>query len=151
MRLWHKDLIPVLPAKHLLAQWRECCAIISNIDKRGTPNHMLVNKVLNYPPLHFILYTNAILSEMQRRGYKISEKSYVTLSDKISRNIDKFDLHAYMYVPNDIHDIFRDWHNDRYLRQCFYNLQEKYDCGAIPKEEWYNLYNYAMERFRGHN
>ena len=46
MRLWHKDLIPALPRKQLLAQWRECCAIASNIAKKGTPNHILVNKVL---------------------------------------------------------------------------------------------------------
>lgn len=27
MRLWHKDLIPALPRKQLLGQWRELCAI----------------------------------------------------------------------------------------------------------------------------
>ena len=36
-------------------------------------------------------------------------------------------------------EIFKDWHNTRYLRQCLYNLQEKYDCGGISKEEWYNI------------
>lgn len=33
-------------------------------------------------------------------------------------------------------DLYNDWHNDRYLRQCLFNLQEKYDCGGIPEEEW---------------
>lgn len=33
-------------------------------------------------------------------------------------------------------DIFRDWHNNRYYWQCFYNLEEKYDCGGITDEEW---------------
>jgi len=23
-----------------------------------------------------------------------------------------------------------------YLKQCYYNLQEKYDCGGISEEEW---------------
>lgn len=27
-------------------------------------------------------------------------------------------------------------HNDRYLKQCYYNLQEKADRGIITKEEW---------------
>lgn len=33
-------------------------------------------------------------------------------------------------------NIFADWHNDRYLSQCFYNLQEKYDCGGINETEY---------------
>ena len=35
-----------------------------------------------------------------------------------------------------INSIFIEWHNDRYLRQCLYNLQEKADCGGVSKEEW---------------
>lgn len=27
MRIWHKDLIPVLPREQLVAQWKECSAI----------------------------------------------------------------------------------------------------------------------------
>ena len=27
-------------------------------------------------------------------------------------------------------------HNDRYLRQCYFNLQEKYDRGIITFDEW---------------
>ena len=33
-------------------------------------------------------------------------------------------------------ELFQDWHNGRYLKQCLINLQEKEDCGAIPAEEW---------------
>ena len=33
-------------------------------------------------------------------------------------------------------DIFYDWHNDRYYWQCYYNLEEKYDCGGISQDEW---------------
>lgn len=43
MRLWHKELIPYLPRQQLIAQWRECCAIASNLASKGTPNHLLVN------------------------------------------------------------------------------------------------------------
>lgn len=38
MRLWHKDLIPVLPRKQLLGQWLECC---ERLDERTIPNSML--------------------------------------------------------------------------------------------------------------
>ena len=40
-----------------------------------------------------------------------------------------------------IEKVFDGWHNERYLLQCLYNLQEKHDCGAIPDEEWKILTN----------
>ena len=46
MRLWHKDLISVLPREQLVAQWRELSAIAGNIQIKNTPNHILVNKVI---------------------------------------------------------------------------------------------------------
>ena len=30
MRLWHEQLIPVLPKNQLLGQYRECCALRGN-------------------------------------------------------------------------------------------------------------------------
>ena len=33
-------------------------------------------------------------------------------------------------------DLFKNWHNDRYLKQCFFNLQEKFDCDGIGLIEW---------------
>ena len=39
MRLWHKDLIDVLPRQQLISQWREICCIAKNIAEKGTPNH----------------------------------------------------------------------------------------------------------------
>ena len=47
MRLWHKDLIPVLPRQQLIGQWRECCLIAKQISEKGTPNHILVNKIMD--------------------------------------------------------------------------------------------------------
>lgn len=137
MRLWHKDLISVLPRKQLVSQWRECCCIAKNIADNGTPNHILVNKILNYPTLHFVVYTNMILAEMKNRGYKINEKSYLKFCENIRCAKPCFDRNANFLIKNN--EIFPDWHNTRYLRQCLYNLQEKYDCGGISKEEWYNI------------
>ena len=131
MRLWHKDLIDALPRKQLLSLWRECCAIASNIAKDGTPNHMLVNKVLDYSQVHFIEYTNRILSEMKKRSYKVSEASYLRFVENLRQG------QKYFYDGIMINkDIYPEWMNERYLRQCYYNLQEKYDCGGITDEEW---------------
>lgn len=129
MRLWHKDLIPVLPRQQLLGQWRECCAIMANIAKKGTPNHVLVNKVLDYPLSHFYWYSANVTTELSMRGYNL--------------NYDRFCENYVLFTGSDHwpdlvepSDQFPDWHNDRYLIQCYYNLQEKYDCGAITEDEW---------------
>jgi hypothetical protein len=42
-------------------------------------------------------------------------------------------------------DLFDTWHNDRYLLQCYYNLQEKYDCGGITEEEFAILDTYMAK------
>ena len=39
--------------------------------------------------------------------------------------------------------LFEGWHNERYLKQCYYNLQEKYDCRGISKEEWMKIHKYV--------
>ena len=141
MRLWHKDLIKVLPAKQLLAQWRECCAIVGSINKKGTPNHLLVNPVMNYNKSHFYAYCCMICNEMYRRDYKVSESSkqkiidYASVTERqISSQIEKDG------------NLFEGWHNNRYFWQCYYNLQEKYDRGSITDKEWEVVAKYARTR-----
>ena len=130
MRLWHKDLIPYLPKQQLIGQWRECCLIAKNIAERGTPNHLLVNKIMNYPKWHFRRYTELVIKECENRGYKIAGyKFYVWFNRWIEESSIK-------YFGGSDSFIFNDWHTGRYLKQCLYNLEEKYDCGGIPEDEW---------------
>jgi uncharacterized protein (TIGR02328 family) len=131
MRLWHKYLIGVLPRKQLLGQWRECCLIAKSIAEKGTPNHLLVNKVMEYPISEFCDYCNIVLKQMVVRGYNVSGMSILCLEDNVGFCVDS-DLNM---------GIFKGWHNDRYLAQCFYNLQEKYDCGGISEDEWVRVQN----------
>ena len=128
MRLWHKDLIDVLPRQQLIAQWRECCAIARNIAENDTPNHILVNKVMDYPRQHFIAYTFLVRNEMLKRGYKCDGENFTKWLDEW----DSFKINK--------SDIFDGWHNDRYLKQCYYNLQEKYDCGGVPDDDWIRIH-----------
>ena len=130
MRLWHKDLIPVLPKHQLLSQWRECCCIAKNIAEDGTPNHLLVNKILDYPFEHFFTYGMEIVLEMTRRGYKVNGVSV----EHFRKHCLDYDELAVWFVP--VADIFPAWHNDKYFLQCYYNLEEKHDCGGIPDKEW---------------
>lgn len=129
MRLWHKDLIRVLPRQQLLGQWRECCAIAKNIVEKETPNHILVNKIMCFPQWHFSAYAIMVAKEMENRGYRVDRYKFFKWFDKWNDGTIK---------THDItcKEIFYGWHDLRYLRQCYYNLQEKYDCGGINKDEW---------------
>lgn len=127
MRLWHKDLLSVLPREQLVAQWRECSAIAGSILKNNTPNHILVNKILDYPIEHFILYSLQVRQEMTRRGYRTMQSVEDKIWKLLPENKEKI-------ISLDIYDLYKDWHNERYLLQCYYNLQEKYDCGGFSKE-----------------
>lgn len=76
MRLWHIDLIEVLPRQQLLSQWRECCCIARNIAVNGTPNHLLVNKVLEFDKSEFYSYSILVSNEMLHRGYKVDRSKF---------------------------------------------------------------------------
>ena len=145
MRLWHKDLIPVLPNKWLLAQWRELNAIIGKIDKCGTPNHPLVNVVMQFPITHFVYYANLVLKEMHDRGYVVRQSTYVKFVDLCNKNKDKFNNNIMLVLISDDNTYAR-WHNDRYFKQCCYNLQEKHDAGMITDAEWEQIERYIAKR-----
>ena len=122
MRLWHKDLISILPREQLIAQWRELSAIAGAIQKNGTPNHGLVNFVLDYSYDHFISYAYYVRQEMTKRGYKTMDKVWY----KITSLNEDGDI-----LP--IEEVYSQKMNDFYLMVCLYNLMEKVDCGMIPE------------------
>ena len=130
MRLWHYKLIPVLPNKMLVSQWRECIAIKRQWEK-GTLKHRLVSYVMDYDKNYFLTYVNIIFDELYNRNIKFQQKYY----DEI------YEFCAEPYI--DI--VYYPEHNDRYLKQCYYNLQEKYDRGIISEEEWQKIHEYYVE------
>ena len=149
MRLWHKDLICVLPIQQLISQWRECCCIGVLLAKNHTPNHILVNPILEYSPSHFEAFCNIIFEELTVRGIKTSDKTCKELDD----NLRAWRVYLNQEFPwawsvKDDNSwfselLFPGWHDRKYLRQCYYNLEEKYDRGGIPEDEW----NRILERY----
>lgn len=120
MRLWHYKLIPVLPKTMLVSQWRECIAIKRQWEK-GTLKHRLVSYVMNYDKSYFNHYFLDVAVEMAKRNIKRNSQYIVEINEFCN---DDYKLEYY------------EEHNDRYLRQCYYNLQEKYDRGIITFDEW---------------
>ena len=150
MRLWHKDLIEYLPRQQLLGQWRECCLIAKNIVEKGSPNHILVNPIMDYPISHFLTYALMVQTECGNRGYKIKPYSFWRYFPDTTwiLPLKEKNIHRKLAAK----DIFWSWHTDRYLRQCIMNLQEKFDRGGISNEEfdpiWRFYQSIETDKFR---
>lgn len=131
MRLWHYKLIQVLPTKMLVSQWREIIAIKRQWEK-GSLVHPLVGYVKNYDKSSFFRYAESIRDEMCDRKINFQNKFFLEIMDFCALN----DYQTYELYPE---------HDDRYLKQCYYNLQEKYDRGIISEEEWLKIEKYVKE------
>lgn len=136
MRLWSYQLIPFLPRQQLLSQWRELVCIAKSIHDKGTPNHILVNKIMDYPLSDLNKYCNIVLVEMLKRSYNVTSQSIHKLEDYIDFTVDSDEQFSHP---------FNGWHNERYIIQCFYNLQEKYDYSGISEDEWKIFVNGCCE------
>lgn len=108
----------------LVSQWRECIAIKRQWGK-GTLKHRLVSYVMDHPIDTFHYYVYCIVQELNKRNINYKSSYYKELMEFNPYNQEL--LRVPCIYPE---------HNDRYLKQCYYNLQEKHDRGIISDEEW---------------
>lgn len=139
MRLWHYYMVHALPDKQLVSQWRELCSIAQRISTIGYPNHILVNKIMYYSADELINYAFKVTREMEERGFAVKTATYDTFFNRIDQNRDKFKA---KYGKGD--GCYDWWHDMRYYMQCYYNLQEKRDCGGMSSDDWYRIYINAV-------
>lgn len=135
MRLWHYELIKVLPKQMLLSQWREIIAIKRQWEK-GTLKHGLVNYVKQNDKAYFLSYTVRVVCELINRGVIYNEKLYYEIVDFCKCTEQPLNI---MYDYKE--------HDDVYLRECLYNLEEKARRGIISKEEWEKIYNKFSSKY----
>lgn len=110
IRLWHYNLLHFLPDSQLIAQKRECDLIWKDIAAGKQTNHILINYIWEYHLKDLASYYFLLESEFIKRGFKFKDKCILK-------------TYTLTLTP------FANHHNDRYLLQCFYNLQEKFDRG----------------------
>lgn len=124
MRLWHWRLIPYLPRTQLLAQWRELNSIFKKQDR-----HILINYIYDYDVSDLYGYSNMVINEMTKRGYKI--KSF-------ENHNNFFEEYRFLYKET---KPFKKHHTDEYLIVCYWNLKEKYIRGQkdFDLETWDKL------------
>ena len=144
MRIWYSEMISngTLPLAQLCSQWRELVAIKRKIEKCGSPQHGLVNAILDYNIIDFKNYTRLVYDEMCRRGYKVN----INLLNEIT--MWKCDLFNNDREPCE----YKNWLEGEWLTTSLYNLQEKAICGLVPYDEWMKLYreydNFEMMLWR---
>ena len=123
LRLWHKDLIEVLPRQQLLGQWRELNSIFKLQDR-----HILINFVYEHEKGELFAYSMLVIEEMNKRGYTVDFTNFNNYF--FTEDID-------YSIPKEY--IYEDKMNKEYLKICYYNLLEKYRCGGISHEEWQKI------------
>jgi uncharacterized protein (TIGR02328 family) len=141
MRIWSWQLIPYLSDLQLRGQLRELVAIKRDWETKGTTNHLLINRVMEYPKADLYRYFCEYEAEYFER--------YGKTLDGYSSEFGKF---ANWSVDTKNNTIFDGWHNKEYLRVCMANLYEKHHFGIgksrITDEEWQRLL-YGYKRITG--
>ena len=116
MRLWHEQMIPLLPKNQLLGQHRACCALRGNGWKK---KHKTVDYVFSYSPYELFLYHSLVMDEMEKRGYQVSiewrDKNYRGKIAEKYRNLEEKMIDGPIYKE----------HNQQYLQECIENLRKK--------------------------
>ena len=116
MRLWHEQIIHILPKNQLLGQHRECCALRGN---GWNKKHKTVDYVFTYSPYNLFIYHSKIMDEMEKRGYRVSiewrDKNYRGQKAESYSNLEETNISSPIYKE----------HNDEYLLECIENLAGK--------------------------
>lgn len=125
MRMWHYKMLSALPDAQFKGQLRELVAILHDWRDKGKTNHILINKIMNYPKSHLFKYFCLYREEyFNRYGKDISSKIVNEFIDFCG---------PYNDVDNKVL-LFRFWHTKSYLRICMANLYEKYLCSSDSPE-----------------
>ena len=116
MRLWHYDLFEYLPKQQLISQWRELNSIYVKQDK-----HILINFIYEYDKVDLLIYSQWLLQEMDKRGYKYNLKNYYEYFKDLDQD-DVKDIYTQWII---VDGIFERHMNKGYLHICCWNLYEK--------------------------
>lgn len=86
---------------------------------------------MEYDKIYFWDYVKRVCLQMTARNIKYNQKYLNEIAEWC-------EIHSYIMRP----DILNyPEHNSRYLHQCYYNLQEKYDRGIITEKEYNEILN----------
>ena len=135
-------MVDSLPKNQLLSQWRECVCIAKSIYENQTPNHILVNRIMDYNIEEFRSYCNIVMKALKKRNYTVTKSSIEKLRIYIGF-VPTYDINGELIEEI----VFKGWHDKAYLDVCYYNLFEKYHYAKgnskLSEEEW----NALLQRY----
>ena len=91
--------------------------------------------MINYTKDYFYHYVILVVEELDKRNIKYQDRFRKEIFEFCKNDFSKLQCFLPIYPE----------HNDRYLKQCFYNLEEKFDRGIISKEEWEEILKVAYK------
>lgn len=144
MRMWSSELFEVLDDKRINGQWKEVCMIAGSLAKKGTPNHLLVNQVVDYTCQDFSEYCIELMVEREKRGFKTTQRAYDNLFDNIE--IAKDNNYFSSELIQEVRNEYEDWFDEEYLAIQYFNLREKWRRGGVSDEDWQKFDEYARDR-----
>lgn len=125
MRIWDYRLLPYLPELQFKGQLRELVWIMRQWRDKGATNHLLINRVMEYPKEELYGYF---------LEYAIEYKNRFGIVLNCMEEFREFANRKFNNEP------FKEWHNNEYLRVCMANLYEKHFFGLgksrIRDDEW---------------
>lgn len=134
MRLWHYEMISILPKNILIKLWHDCEAIGSNLERKGTTGDVKCDRILDYNYCTFEEYCTRVHNTMILRHYKINNRLGQLLFARIKANADKFH-------PSDIVTVgvYKNWHNLDYFDLCYKLIKELHDCNVVKDDDWFGF------------
>lgn len=130
-RIWDYRLLPYLPDAQFKGQLRELVAIMHDWRDKGKTNHVLINRVMEFPKDDLWVYFIKYHGEYSKRyGKAIKQSIYEEFVDFTAEEYEEW------------HRPFKGWHNNTYLNICMYNLLEKHlgvGKSRVTDKEWKRL------------
>jgi uncharacterized protein (TIGR02328 family) len=123
MRLWHEDLITLLPKKQIGGQWSE---IIGMLGKGWGKKHRVVDHVFTHTKYDLLLFAHYIYREGRKRGFNFN---YSLLGKALSRSntgtaAERREMLSVCRQAALTSKIYKE-HDNNYLLECIENLKNK--------------------------
>ena len=136
-KIWHKDLVPVLPTRILFILYQNLANYCLNpiVPKSVNPYKW---KMGLFNKSHFFNYCCEVYNEITKREMDETTKWCI---DEYSEVIRQFVSDEEKQIGSSIthKELFGSWHDERYLIQCYYTLQEMFDLELISYDEYSKL------------
>jgi uncharacterized protein (TIGR02328 family) len=140
MRLWHKDLIPVLPRQQLLGQHREICGLRGNAWGK---KHSTINYIFNHDYEYLYNFHMTVIKEMKRRNYK--PNPIWTDFNYRGKSCSPIDRSIILQTGR---ETSYPEHDNNYLKGCISNLKtklEKAKVGKYNENDVYRFYTFIQD------